>query len=134
MAALAHYTDVVAEVRSELLARVDEAVAAGVDPAQLVLDPGLGFAKRAEHNWSLLGHFSELTALGCPVLLGASRKSFLGRLLADENGIRPSDGREDATTALSMFAALNGAWGVRVHQVQPSVDAARAAAAIQAAR
>ncbi|HEV7192722.1 MAG TPA: dihydropteroate synthase [Jatrophihabitantaceae bacterium] len=131
---LAHYVDVAAEVRTELLQRVDAAVTAGVDPGRLVLDPGLGFAKTAEHNWTLLGDLRSLVALGLPVLVGASRKSFLGRLLADANGDpRAVDDREDATTALSAFAALNGAWGVRVHDVRPSVDAALAIAAIQAA-
>lgn len=133
MAALAHYGDVVVDVRDELLTRVDGAVAAGVSVEQLVLDPGLGFAKRADHNWALLARFHEITRLGLPVLLGASRKSFLGSLLGDPRGPRPSNGREDATTALSMFAALNGAWGVRVHQVRSNVDAAMAAAAIMAA-
>jgi dihydropteroate synthase len=135
MAELAHYDDVVGEVRTELLTRVDEALAAGVDAEQIVLDPGLGFAKTAEHNWALLAHLESLTAVGMPLLLGASRKSFLGLLLADSAGVpRPTAGREDATTALTMFAALNGAWGVRVHEVQPNVDAALAAAAIRAAR
>ncbi|MGI8667854.1 MAG: dihydropteroate synthase [Jatrophihabitans sp.] len=135
MAALAQYDDVVAEVRSELLARVESALGSGVAAEQLVLDPGLGFAKRAEHNWALLAHFEVFVGLGLPVLLAASRKSFLGALLAEPSGLpRPSAGREDATTALSMFAALNGAWGVRVHQVGPSVDAALTAAALRAAR
>jgi dihydropteroate synthase len=135
MAKLAHYDDVVAEVRSELLARVDAAISAGVPAEQLVLDPGLGFAKRAEHNWALLQHFEVFTELGLPVLLAASRKSFLGSLLADAAGQpRPSADREDATCALTMFAALNGAWGVRVHQVRPNVDAALTAAALDASR
>jgi dihydropteroate synthase len=135
MAELAQYDDVVGEVRTELLTRVDEALAAGVDAEQIVLDPGLGFAKTAEHNWALLAHLESLTAIDMPLLLGASRKSFLGSLLADGAGVaRPTAGREDATTALTMFAALNGAWGVRVHQVQANVDAALAAAAIRAAR
>jgi dihydropteroate synthase len=83
----------------------------------------------------LLAHFEALTSIGLPVLLGASRKSFLGRLLADPAGEpRPSGGREDATVALTTFAALNQAWGVRVHQVWPNVDAALTAAALQAAK
>jgi len=135
MAALATYDDVVAEVRAELMARVDEAVAAGVAPGQLVLDPGLGFAKRAAHNWALLAHLEALTGTGLPVLVGSSRKSFLGTLLADSHGApRPTSGREAATTALTLFAALNGVWGVRVHEVAPTVDAALVAAAIRAAR
>jgi dihydropteroate synthase len=134
MNSLACYADVVAEVRVELSARVDAALAAGVAAEKLVIDPGLGFAKRAEHNWALLARFEALTALGLPVLLGASRKSFLGRLLADPAGEpRPSWGREDATVALTAFAALNRAWGVRVHQVRPNVDAALTVAALQAA-
>ena len=134
MASLARYDDVVADVRTELLQRVDAAAAAGIDAGQLVLDPGLGFAKNAAQNWTLLAHLDAFTGLGLPVLLGASRKSFLGSLLGTEAGPRPGDGREDATTALTMFAGLHGAWGVRVHHVPPNVDAALVASAIRAAR
>jgi dihydropteroate synthase len=133
MAALAHYDDVVTDVRAELMSRVDEALAAGVDAGQLVLDPGLGFAKNATHNWALLAHLEAFTGTGLPVLIGSSRKSFLGSLLAGPDGaVRPTSGREAATTALTLFAALNGAWGVRVHEVAPNVDAALVAAAIRA--
>jgi dihydropteroate synthase len=118
------YHDVVAEVRAELLASVDDAVAAGVDPAKLVIDPGLGFAKTGQHNWALLHALPELVATGIPVLLGASRKRFLGTLLAGPDGSpRPPDGRETATAVISALAALYGAWGVRVHDVRASVDA-----------
>src|ERR1700761_7160577 len=118
------YRDVVAEVRAELLASVDAAVAAGVDPAQLVIDPGLGFAKTGQHNWALLHALPQLVATGVPVLLGASRKRFLGTLLAGPDGSpRPPDGRETATAVISALAGLNGAWGVRVHDVRASVDA-----------
>lgn len=135
MAELAHYDDVVADVKRELAARVEAAIDAGVAADQLVLDPGLGFAKDAEHNWALLAHLDVFTGMGLPVLLGASRKSFLGRLLADDSGTpRPVSGREDATSTLTAYAALNGAWGVRVHEVGPSVDAAMVAAAIRRAR
>jgi len=134
MAQLASYSDVVADVRAELLARVDEALAAGVAASQLVLDPGLGFAKRAEHNWTLLAHLEAFTGTGLPVLIGASRKSFLGSLLAGPDGTaRPTSGREPATTALTLLAALHGAWGVRVHEVAANVDAALVAAKIRAA-
>ncbi|MDQ2749525.1 MAG: dihydropteroate synthase [Actinomycetota bacterium] len=134
MQQLAHYDDVVADVRCELSARVDAAVAAGVDQAQLVLDPGLGFAKTAAHNWALLGSLGSLVASGFPVLVASSRKSFLGSLLATPDGApRPVGDREDATTALSAYAALQGVWGVRVHEVRASVDAALAMAAILAA-
>jgi dihydropteroate synthase len=131
MRQLATYDDVVADVRRELLQRVDAALSAGLDAAQLVLDPGIGFAKTAEHDWPLLAHLDEFVALGFPVLIGASRKSFLGRLLAGPDGApRPVGEREDATVAITTYAALRGAWGVRVHSVRPNVDAALAAAAI----
>ncbi|MCV7230514.1 dihydropteroate synthase [Mycolicibacterium komossense] len=118
------YDDVVAEVRTDLLAAVDAAVAAGVDAANLVIDPGLGFAKTAQHNWALLRALPELVAIGIPVLIGASRKRFLGALLADADGsARSPDGRETATAVISALAAVNGAWGVRVHDVRASVDA-----------
>jgi dihydropteroate synthase len=125
MDSLATYADVVAEVRDELLARVDAALAAGVRPDDIILDPGLGFAKRAEHNWQLLHALDELLALGFPVLIGASRKRFLGSLL----GSREPDGREDATAAVSALSAFKGAWGVRVHDVGRSLDAVAVARA-----
>jgi dihydropteroate synthase len=118
------YGDVVADVRAELLAGVDDAVSAGVDPANLIIDPGLGFAKTGQHNWALLRALPELVATGIPVLLGASRKRFLGTLLAGPDGTpRPPDGRETATAVISALAALHGAWGVRVHDVRATVDA-----------
>lgn len=118
------YSDVVAEVRAELLGAVDAAVAAGVDPKRLIIDPGLGFAKTAQDNWALLHALPEFVATGIPVLVGASRKRFLGALLAGADGApRPPDGRETATAAISMLAAQHGAWGVRVHDVVASVDA-----------
>jgi dihydropteroate synthase len=127
---LAGYEDVIGEVRSELVARVDAAVLAGVDPGRLVLDPGLGFAKTAAHNWALLRRLDVLTALGFPVLVGASRKRFLGELLADDDGTpRPLSGRDQATAAVSALAARAGAWGVRVHDVAASLDAVAVAAA-----
>ncbi|CAM4099035.1 Dihydropteroate synthase 1 [Mycobacterium basiliense] len=127
------YHDVVAEVRADLLASVDDALAAGVDPAKLVIDPGLGFAKTAQHNWALLQALPELIATGLPVLLGASRKRFLGALLAGQDGaLRPPDGRETATAVISALAALHGAWGVRVHDVRASVDALKVVEAWQA--
>jgi dihydropteroate synthase len=118
------YGDVVAEVRAELLTAVDAAVAAGVTPERLIIDPGLGFAKTAQDNWALLHALPELVATGIPVLVGASRKRFLGALLAGPDGaVRPPDGRETATAVISMLAAQHGAWGVRVHDVVSSVDA-----------
>jgi dihydropteroate synthase len=132
MQELASYPDVVKDVRTELLARVDAAVAAGVDERQLAIDPGLGFAKTGEHNWALLAALESFVEIGPPVLIASSRKSFLGRLLAGPDGTpRPVDDREDATTALTAYCALRGVWGVRVHEVRPSVDAALAIAAIR---
>jgi dihydropteroate synthase len=117
---------VVRAVRSELLDRVEALHAAGVRDDRIVLDPGLGFAKRAEHNWALLTGLGELKALGFPLLVGASRKSFLGTLLADRGGEpRPVDDREDATTALTVLVAQQGVWGLRVHDVRASRDALR---------
>lgn len=120
------YRDVVADVRAELLARVDAAVAAGVDAERLIIDPGLGFAKTGQHNWALLRALPELVGTGIPVLVGASRKRFLGTLLAGPDGEpRPPDGRETATAVISALAGAYGAWGVRVHDVTASVDALR---------
>jgi dihydropteroate synthase len=134
MQQLAVYDDVVKDVRQELSDRVDAAVAAGIGPDRLVIDPGIGFAKTATHNWMLLANLDELVSLGLPVLIGASRKSFLGRLLATPDGTaRPVDDREDATVAITAYAALAGAWGVRVHEVRRNLDAALAMAAISSA-
>jgi dihydropteroate synthase len=135
MYAAAQYGDVVTEVCAELTARVEDVVAAGVAPEQLVLDPGLGFAKRAEHNWALLAGLDRLTAFGLPVLVGASRKTFLGRLLAGPDAEpTPPEGRDAATLATTVLAAQAGAWGVRVHDAAASVDAVRTLSAVQAAR
>jgi len=128
------YDDVVREVCDELSARVDAVVAAGVDVDQVIVDPGIGFAKTAEHNWTLLAHLEALLSLGRPVLIGASRKSFLGKLLADGDEPRPVVDRDDATAAITALVAAAGAWGVRVHDARTSADAVRVAAAVVAAR
>jgi dihydropteroate synthase len=107
----ARYRDVVADVRDELKTRISELVVSGVDPAKVILDPGLGFAKNPDHNWRLLGHLDELKSLGHPVLVGASRKRFLSPW-----GTGPAD-RDAATAIISVLAAQAGAWGVRVHDV-----------------
>lgn len=133
MTSLAHYDDVVRDVRAELDQRVEAALAAGIDVAQLVIDPGLGFAKTAEHNWALLARLDTFVTSGIPVLVAASRKSFLGVLLGDATGPRPVSEREAATVAITAQAAASGVWGVRVHEVRPNVDAAYAAAAISRA-
>ena len=115
---------VLAAVRDELGERVDAARAAGVPDARIVLDPGLGFAKRPEHNWTLLAGIPVLQSLGFRVLVGASRKSFLGTLLAGADGApRPVDDREDATTALTVLLAQQRVWALRVHDVRASRDA-----------
>ncbi|MFW0788506.1 dihydropteroate synthase [Gordonia sp. CPCC 205333] len=128
------YRDVVAEVSGELLAQVDTAVSAGVDPDNIILDPGLGFAKDADHNWALLHALPTLVGLGFPILVGASRKRFLGSLLAADAADRPPAGREVATAAISALAAAAGAWGVRVHDVASSRDAIAVADAWQQGR
>jgi dihydropteroate synthase len=124
------YADVVTEVREELAKRVDLVLAEGVAEEQIVLDPGLGFAKNATHNWALLAALPRLAELGYPLLVGASRKRFLGRLLADAEGTpRPFSHSDDATLAVTALAAREGAWCVRVHHVGPNADAVRVAAA-----
>jgi len=128
------YEDVVADVSAELDRRREAAHAAGIDARRLILDPGLGFAKTAEHNWQLLARLDELLELGAPLLVGASRKGFLGDLLADAGGVaRGVADRDDATTAVSAIAAHAGAWGVRVHDVAATADAVRVAAAVRQA-
>jgi dihydropteroate synthase len=112
----AAYDDVVREVCAALQERRQACLAAGI--TDVVIDPGIGFAKTAEHNWLLLQHLEALRAVG-PVLLGVSRKAFLGSLL---DGREPK-GRDTATTVLSVLAAQSGCWGVRVHDVQGTVDA-----------
>ena len=135
MDSLAVYDDVVTDVRDELAERVADLVAAGVAREQVVLDPGLGFAKPGAANWPLLAALDELLALDLPVLVGASRKRFLGTLLAGPDGQpAPPLARDGATAAISALAAAAGAWCVRVHDVPGSVDAVRVARAWDGAR
>jgi dihydropteroate synthase len=135
MDARAVYDDVVAEVVTELESRLAALTAQGLGIDHIVIDPGLGFAKHGLHNWTMLARLDALQALGRPVLVGASRKGFLGTLLADGSGDpRPADRRADATTALTAILAAGGAWGVRVHDVAGSADAVRVVAALDAAR
>ena len=112
--AVPEYRDVVAEVRHELKNRIASLIVEGVQPAQIVLDPGLGFAKNAEHNWALLGHLEELGSLGHGLLIGASRKGFLGGLLPEG---APVEDRDAPTAVISALAAQAGVWAVRVHDV-----------------
>jgi dihydropteroate synthase len=120
----ATYGDVVADVIAELGRQVDSVIEAGITKDQLIIDPGFGYAKTGEHNWQLLQRIDELAALELPVLAGASRKTFLGTLLAAPDGSpRPPKDREDATVALTTLLASRGIWGVRVHSVRASRDA-----------
>ncbi|WP_224389997.1 dihydropteroate synthase [Pseudonocardia sp. ICBG1293] len=120
------YDDVVAEVRAELLDRVDVAVAAGVRPDRIVLDPGFGFAKRAHHDVALLAGLHTLVATGFPVLAGTSRKRFVGSL----TGRSVAVDRDAGTLATVVLAVQQGVWGVRVHAVAPARDAIRVVAAV----
>lgn len=148
MQELATYDDVIADVRDELSARVDAALAAGIAEADLILDPGIGFAKTAAHNWQILAHLDAFVALGFPVLMGASRKMFLGPMATppgwpagDASSARgpfvpeeaPPTSRDVATATVTALSALAGAWGVRVHDVPSSVAAAKVVAATRAA-
>ncbi len=127
------YQDVVREVAAELAARISALVAVGADPRLLIVDPGLGFAKHPAHNWALLARLGEVAGLPhpaapFPVLIGASRKRFIGRLLGGPDGPRPFTGCDDATVALTALAAAAGAWCVRVHAVPGNADAVKVAA------
>lgn len=126
------YTDVVGEVVAELRESLDRAVAGGIDPDHIVIDPGLGFAKNTEHDLALVAHLGRLQELGRPVLVAASRKRFLGQVLAAEAGDPPpARERDAATAAVSAIAARAGAWAVRVHEVRASADAVRVARAVE---
>jgi dihydropteroate synthase len=125
----AAYADVVTEVKGELGQRVAAALAAGIRPERLAVDPGIGFAKTAEHNWAVLAALESFHELGHAVVVGGSRKAFLGALLADSDGTpRRVDDRDAATVAVSAMCAAAGAWCVRVHDVAGSLDAVAVAA------
>lgn len=135
MNSLAEYDDVVAEVLAELRVRVDAVVAGGIAPERIVVDPGLGFAKRAEHDLALLAHLGDLSTLGHPLLVAASRKRFLGHVLAGDGAAPPpARERDAATAAVSAIAAHEGAWAVRVHEVRATADAVRVARAVAGAK
>jgi len=119
MNARAVYRDVVAEVRAELSIRIEAAIQAGVQPRQIVIDPGIGFAKRAIHSVEILRRLSDLGSLGYPILVGASRKSFIGRL----SGESKADRRLGGSLAAGLFAVLRGASILRVHDVRDTVQA-----------
>ena len=123
MNTLTDYNDVVADVTREVSNQVDVAVAAGIARERIAIDPGIGFAKTVDQNWPILKHLEVLEGLGLPILMGASRKKFLGELLAKDGVARDSDERESATTAISTLMAARGLWAVRVHEVKASSDA-----------
>lgn len=117
------YEDVTAEVVAELTEQVERALKAGIAESDIIVDPGLGFAKTGEQNWTVLSELDRVVGLGHRVLVAASRKRFLGELLAEGGEPRSLGAREDATAAVSALAAFHGVWGVRVHHVRPSLDA-----------
>ena len=126
-----HYDDLVSDIRDELVVQVDAALAAGVAPERIIVDPGLGFSKTGEQNWTVLAHLDAFVDLGYPLLVAASRKGFLGDLLAGGDGPRPSGERDDATAAVTTLAASAGAWCVRVHDARSSADAVRVVARLR---
>ncbi|MDX2603991.1 dihydropteroate synthase [Streptomyces caniscabiei] len=129
------YADVVSEVLDELHARVEAVLEGGIEADRVVVDPGLGFSKDAEHDLALLAHLDRLHGLGRPLLVAASRKRFLGRVLAGSEGAPPpARERDAATAAVSALAAQQGAWAVRVHEVRATADAVRVSRAIEGAR
>ena len=130
---LAVYDDPVRQVREEIEQQVAAAVSAGIDSDRIIVDPGIGFAKESDHNWVVLRHVDQFLALGLPILVGASRKRFLGDLLADDAGQpRDPDGRDIATAVLSGLLA-GSVWGLRVHDVQATVDAIKVVRAMSRA-
>ncbi|MFJ4094352.1 dihydropteroate synthase [Kitasatospora sp. NPDC089913] len=136
MDGLADYEDVVADVTTEVERQLDAVVSAGVDPARVIVDPGLGFAKSRADDWALLAALDAWHTLGRPLLVGPSRKRFLGELLTDPaTGVpRPARERDAATAATAVLAAAAGAWAVRVHEVRATADAVRVEAALHAHR
>ena len=134
MNSLAEYTDVAAEVVAELAGVRDKLYAAGVSREQIIVDPGLGFAKNDSQNWELLQNLDQLDSLGHKVLVGASRKRFLGTLLTVAGKSAAPEERDAATAAVTSISAFRGAWAVRVHDVGPSLDAVKVASRMAAAR
>ena len=123
MYAAAQYGDVVSEVIDELRARKEACLKAGITPERLILDPGIGFSKLADHNWELLRRIDELQSLDSPLLVGVSRKRFFNDVL----GERPPHERDHGTAAVSALMAAHNIWGVRVHDVASTMDAVKVA-------
>ena len=118
MNSMANYGDVVKDVIFELQERISAALDAGITKDNLIIDPGIGFAKTTDHNWEIIDRIHEFVALGYPVLIAASRKRFLGALTPDE--------RESASVELTRRLSTSGIWAVRVHSVKPHKDVLRA--------
>jgi dihydropteroate synthase len=134
MNSLAEYTDVAGEVVAELAGVRDKLYAAGVSQDQIIVDPGLGFAKNDAQNWELLQNLHRLETLGHRILVGASRKRFLGTLLTVAGKSAAPEERDAATAAISAISAFRGAWAVRVHDVGPSLDAVKVASRMASSR
>lgn len=134
MNSLADYKDVAGEVVAELAGVRDKLYAAGVTAEKIIVDPGLGFAKNDAQNWELLQNLDQLGSLGHRVLVGASRKRFLGTLLTVAGKAAAPEERDGATAAITAISAYRGAWAVRVHDVGPSLDAVKVAARMAAPR
>jgi len=128
MDSLTTYADVVEDVVRELGEVRERFYAAGVKPEMLIVDPGIGFSKNAEQNWELLANLHRVAEMGNKVLVGTSRKRFLGSLLTTAGKAAAPKERDDATSATTALAAAQGVWGVRVHDVGASLDAAKVAA------
>jgi dihydropteroate synthase len=132
MDTLATYDDVAAEVAAELKTRVDAALATGIKPAQIVIDPGLGFAKDMQQNWKLVARLDKLEELGYPILVGASRKRFIAGVIEPDEPAEVSNERRDlATAVLTALLLQRKIWGVRVHNVLATTDAIRVVAALR---
>lgn len=126
-----HYDDVVAEVIAELRTRIDEAIAVGVDPANIIIDPGLGFSKNAEHNWQILAALDEFAGLDHRLLVAASRKRFISSLISPEDPkLAEQAAKDQATATISAISAQAGAWAVRVHDPATSAIACRVVDAV----
>lgn len=132
MTSLTDYADVLEDVLAETVSVRDRLRAAGVRDEKIILDPGLGFAKTGEQNWTLIRGIESFLDLGHKVLVAASRKRFLGELLTTAGKAAEPEQRDAATAAITAVVASRGAWGVRVHDVAPNLDAVKVAARARA--
>ena len=130
---LATYSDVVTEVVNEIQMQVDQAIKSGINRKKIVIDPGLGFAKNPEHNWEILRKFNELHKLNLPIYIGASRKRFLTDFAIPQGSLEPKD-RDVATSIISSYVSLSGAWAVRVHDVSANSAAVKVVSLVKESR